>query len=126
MNEVKAGQARIFLRGDGIIVVVAENTQSHTVSDAEAVLEAVDRVRGGRRMPLLLNMAGSGTLESEAQRLYNARSPALVTAIGIVTTSVIGRVIANFLIAFNRGVLPTRLFNDEASAVRWLGEYKTA
>ena len=37
MNEVRAGQARIFLRGDGIIVVVAENTQSHTVSDAEEI-----------------------------------------------------------------------------------------
>ncbi len=126
MSEISAGQARVSMRPDGIVAVIAENSREHTADEAAAVMDAVGKLLGGRRVPLLLNMVGAGGLTTEARDYYNARAPSLVTAVGIVTTSVVGRVIANFFIALNVGVLPVRLFSDERSAVSWLGGHKAA
>ncbi len=126
MDEISAGQARVSMRRDGIVSVIAENSRMHTVEEAAAVMDAVEKLLGGRRVPLLLNMVGGGGLTTEARDYYNARAPSLVTAVGIVTTSVLGRVIANFFIALNMGVMPVRMFSDERSAVDWLSGHKAA
>jgi len=124
MSEVKAGQARIALRDNNTVVVIAENASTHTKDDAVAVMAAVEKLLSGRRLPMLLNMAGSAGLENAARDYYNGRAPALVTAIAIVTQSIVGRVIANFLIALNAGVLPIRLFTEESVACDWLATHR--
>lgn len=43
-------------------------------------------------------------------------------AAAFVTTTLANRIIGNFFINFNKPASPTKLFNDEASAFKWLKE----
>lgn len=118
MPKVVVGGARIELRPDGIIHAVAEKRQKHTLEDAKAITAAVREMTGGKLLPMLLDMTVTGGVESAAQKYYNEQVS--VSALAVMTTSSLGRVIGNFVVGMSEGQLPVRLFGDEASAVAWL------
>lgn len=64
-----------------------------------------------------------GVVETLADRVYYA-GPAtaeIFTAAALPVESMLSRAIANFFLGLNKPLIPTRLFNDEAEAVAWLG-----
>ncbi len=67
---------------------------------------------------MLLDMTVTGGVESDAQKYYNEQQS--VSALAVVTTSTLGRVIGNFMVGMSSGHLPIRLFSDEESALAWL------
>ena len=120
MAEVLVGGTRVFARPDGIIQVVGVERRKQSLDDAKSVVSAIRSLAGERRVLMLLDITVTSGLETEAQRYYNQEGKQFADAIAVVTSSTIGRIIANFAIAANEGVLPMRLFNEVAPAVAWL------
>jgi hypothetical protein len=60
-------------------------------------------------------------MDPDAREYYSSEEAAqVVCACAGITNSLIGRVIGNFFIGFNRPPTPGRIFNSEEDAVKWL------
>ena len=74
---------------------------------------------GGRRSPVLVDMHGSGPLDRSA-RLEFARRDDVVSAVALIVGTPLGRMMGNLFISLGKPLFPTRLFDNEASALAWL------
>jgi hypothetical protein len=118
-NVVTDAKFRMWLRSDGIVVVVRTPRTTVLLEDAIACLEAAARITGGRRCPLLVSMLDTGPQDRETRAEWTRRSD-LFSAVALVTGTPLSRAVANLVIAVNRPPYPVRLFNNEASALTWL------
>jgi hypothetical protein len=110
---------RMWLRPDGLVQVVWVSRVAIVLEDATATSEAMARLTGGRRSPLLVDMRDAGP-QDRATRATWARPSAPLSAVALIVASPLSRMMGNLFITANRPTTPTRLFDNEASAVAWL------
>ena len=110
---------RMWLRPDGVVQVVWAPQTTVLLEDATAALEAMAQLTGGRRSPLLVDMRDTGP-QDRATRAVWARPSVPLSAVALIVGSPLSRMMGNLFISANRPTTPTRLFNDEASALAWL------
>jgi hypothetical protein len=110
---------RMWLRPDGIVEMVFTPRIATGLADALAAVEALTRLTGGRRSPLLVNLHGAGPQDRPARAEF-ARHDDVVSAVALIVDTPLSRVLGNFYLSVNRPIAPTRLFDNEVSAVAWL------
>ncbi|MCB0429892.1 MAG: hypothetical protein H6585_04075 [Flavobacteriales bacterium] len=85
------------------------------------ILDALDRLAEGKRFPLL-SVVGKNTIADPESRQYVAdtvRKDAISKHAAVVTT--FGQqLIGNFFVAFNKPIVPTKIFSNRESALEWL------
>jgi len=113
---------RMWLRPDGIVQVVWAPRTTALLEDATATLEAMAQITGGRRSPLLVDMRDTGPQDRPTRAEWTRRSD-LSSAVGLIVGSPLSRMMGNLFISANRPTTPTRLFDNEASALAWLLEF---
>lgn len=91
-----------------------------TISGALAreAVAAVGQAAGGQRLPLLVDMADTGSLSRDARGVFADESAA--SRIALLGRSSVDRVIANFVLGIRQPPVPTRFFTAESEAVVWL------
>lgn len=85
---------------------------------AREAVEAVGRVCGGQRRPMLVDMTATGELTRAARVVFAQESAA--SAIALLGRSAVDRVIANFALGVSPVPVPTRFFTSESVAMAWL------
>jgi hypothetical protein len=110
---------RMWLRPDGIVQLVWAARTTVLLEDATAALEAMAQLIGGRRSPLLVDMRDTGPLDRPTRAELTRRSD-LQAAVALVAGTPLSRMMANFFLSVNKPPFPTRLFDNEASALAWL------
>ena len=110
---------RMWLRQDGIVQLVWAPQSMVLFEDATAALEAMAQLTGGRRSPLLVDMHDTGPLDRPTRAELTRRSD-LQSAVALIVGTPLTRMMANFFLSVNKPQFPTRLFDNEASAVAWL------
>ncbi len=113
---------RIWLRPDGIVHMVLASRTVMTLEDAIAAVEAVTRLTGGRRSPLVVDVHDAGQMD-RAGRVEVARRDDVVSAVAVIVGTPLSRMMGNLFIHVSRPRMPLRLFEDEASALAWLQEF---
>lgn len=115
---------RVWLRPDGIIQLAVLAKEPQTLEDARENVAAATKVGGGVRRPVLLDTSVAAPLTREAQAYYtSADIVPCASALGLVVTTTLSRIVGNFVIACQRPEVPTRLFDSEWQAVQWLQGY---
>jgi hypothetical protein len=92
--------------------------------DAIAAIDEMTKLTGGKRCPLLVDAHDAGP-QDRAARSEFARRGDLVSAVALLGATPLSRMMGNFFIAVSRPMAPTKLFNDESSALAWLKEFMT-
>ena len=110
---------RMWLRPEGIVQLVWAPRTMVLLEDATAALEEMAQLTGGRRSPLLVDMRETGPLD-RATRAELTRRSDLQSAVALVAGTPLSRMMANFFLRVSEPPFPTRLFDDEASAIVWL------
>ena len=110
---------RTWLRPDGIVQMVFVPQVEIGLEDATAAIEAMTELTGGRRTPLMVDAHNTGP-QTRAARLELARRDDLVSAVALIVGTPLSRIMGNFFLSVSRPSYPTRLFDNEASAVAWL------
>ena len=89
-----------------------------------ATQERLDFVRGVP-YPSMADYSIVKSTSKEA-RDYFATEPAskYITAMAVLTTSSLGKIIVNFYLNINKPAFPTRIFTNKAEAFTWLNQYK--
>ncbi len=113
---------RMWLRPDGIAVVVWAPGVTALLEDATACLDATEQVTGGRRSPLLVNMMDTGPQDRKTRAEWTRRND-LLSAVALVVGTPLSRVVGNLFLIANRQPLPVRLFDNEESALTWLKDF---
>jgi hypothetical protein len=91
----------------------------HITGDiAEAFAEQTRTAAAGGRRPVLLVITGIASLSREARAVLSRSQSA--SAIAVVGSSAVDRVLANFLLGGEPPQCPVRYFGDEDAARRWL------
>lgn len=95
-----------------------------TLADAQEALEATQRVAGGRRVPVVVDSRFIRSKSREARNHFGGEHAEKVTcAVALIVRSPVSRVIGNFFLRNHQLRMPTRLFEDEESAVAWVLQY---
>lgn len=110
---------RMWRHPDGIVHLVWAPNARINLSDAMEATNALAQLTGGRPAGLLVNSHSAASVE-RAVRMEFVRRADLVTAVALVVATPLSRLMGNFFVAVNSPVAPTRLFDDEASALAWL------
>lgn len=113
---------RMWLRPDGIVSLAFVPRIATDLADALAAVEAMTRLTRGRRSPLLVSLHAAGPQDRPARAEF-ARRDDVVSAVALIVDTPLSRIIGNFYLSVNRPIAPTRLFDDEATAVAWLLEF---
>lgn len=121
-DEPLAGQAiGVRLLERGIIEVVLPANQEIQGPEARVAGETVRALAQGRRMPVLLVLAGVVGVSVEARQVYATSIAA--SAFALVGDSPVDRVIAHYLLRSRSETIPADYFSSVADAVEWLGPY---
>lgn len=113
---------RMWLRPDGIVHLVWGPRVTMALEDAIAAIDAMTKLTGGRRFPLLVDRHDTGPQDRPA-RMEFVRRGDLVSAVALVVATPLSRMMGNFFLTVSKPMAPTRLFDDEASALAWLQEF---
>ena len=92
------------------------------LDDAVAATDAMATLTGGREHPLLVDAHDAGPQDRPA-RMEFARRSDLVSAVALIVNTPLSRMMGNFFLSVSKPVAPTRLFDDEPSAVAWLRKF---
>lgn len=123
-GEIEHQRFRIWLRPDGIVQLNWSPMRELRFEDAVASIEAMTALTGGHRAPLLVDASAVGSQDRAARNEFVKRGD-LVSAVALVVTTPLGRLMGNFFVAVSKPRVATKLFDDEATAVRWLKEFET-
>ncbi len=110
---------RMWLRPDGIVQLNWVPGTVMTLEDAIAATEAVAKLTGGRRSPLLVDVHEAGQVDRAARSELSRRDD-LVSAVAAIVGTPLSRMMGNLIINVSKPQMPMRLFEDEASALEWL------
>jgi hypothetical protein len=118
-GEIDRPKFRVWLRPDGIVQLVWTPNVLISRGDAIEAIDALAQLTGGRPSPLLVDAHAARTQDRRARAEFVSRID-LVSAIALLVTTPLSRMMGNFFIGVSRPMVQTRLFEREAPAVAWL------
>lgn len=113
---------RMWLRPDGVVQLSWAPRVTMVLEDAIAATVAMAQLTGGRQSPLLVDVREVGPQDRAARNEFVRRGD-LVSAVALMVGNPLSRMMGNFFLAVSKPMAPTRLFDDEATALTWLREF---
>jgi hypothetical protein len=120
-NAIETTHFHTWMGEDGICRTVVKDCDEVTIEAAKANTAAVNSLFVDRKFPILIDSRNVNYISREAREHFSTKGRETVTnAFGILVDSPLSRIIGNFFMGINKPPVPTRLFKNEASAVKWL------
>ncbi|HEX8517154.1 MAG TPA: hypothetical protein VF868_13235 [Bacteroidia bacterium] len=115
----------LSLRSDGILNIYLRPNKVLKQNDGEDIVKGLAAMGNGKKF-LLLFTAGEDTSVSTEARYYASTPEAnkYTIASAFVVRSIAQKLLGNAYVTFNKPITPTRIFTDEAEAVRWLNTFR--
>ena len=117
IQPAEEGYAEVFSE-DGFATIILPAGEVITGGIAARAAEEFDELAGSGFIPLLLEITGVESLTRSARSVFGAARKA--SAVAVVGTSQVDRVIANFLLVGDLPPCPTRYFSSKSEALSWL------
>ncbi len=117
---VELDNGRYWLDDDGVLRCVVKPVDQ-TAEMALETMRLFAQLAGGKRRPVVIEMARVKGVPREVRAIYSGEHAARVwSACGlVVASSSIARTLGNFVLAVSRPAFPTRLFDDLEEALAW-------
>jgi hypothetical protein len=91
------------------------------LEDAKGNTHKVIEISGGSNYPILVDLRQIKSISKEARDHFSMRGrKPNVTAIAMLVSSPLSRIIGNFFLGLNRPGVPTRMFTSEAEGITWM------
>lgn len=127
MHEIELKKSIVKLLENGILHIHLKPGAEIELSDAVAIVEAMEKIGKGKKYPVLID-AGEFTSVDQEVRVFSAaeESNMFTLADAIAYYSLAQKLIADFYIKHNNPVVPTCAFSTKAEAISWLETFKKA
>lgn len=124
-HAIVTSSGHTWLDDDGIIIAVGSDHQLHTLDHAIENTRTNAKLVGSIKRPFLIDMNKVKSMSREAREYYAGPEPKKsITAVAILTSSSVGKAVANFFLLLTKPSVPTRMFTDFDEAKAWLLQYK--
>ncbi len=105
----------------GFVYTLVRAGSEIQLEDAKENTAIVIRISGGANYPILVDLREIKSISKEARDHFSMRGrKPNVTAIAMLVSSPLSRIIGNFFLGLNRPTVPTRLFTSEKEGVSWI------
>lgn len=105
---------------EGFVILRWPHAVTITGPSARHAMDEVNRICGGSRRPMLVDMATTKSVSREARSVF--AQPCAASRIAMLGRSPVDRVIANFALGRFTPPCPTRFFTDADKAMEYLRE----
>lgn len=123
-NEEIIRMGRVFLGDDGIVRMIQNPGVDLTLEDARECFAAHQKVRRGKRHPLLIDARKMRSITKDARQFFASDEVSRVSlAFAMIVDTPLSRVLGNFYLGISKPQLPARIFSSEADALEWLNGY---
>ena len=113
--------AKIWMGEDNIIRIFYFQNVDITLQDAKEILEISMKLNRGKQYPMLIDARQVKSISPKARKYNSGQEASTVyTVAAVLIGSPVSRMIANFVLKFNKPLMPTKLFTDENQAIVWL------
>jgi hypothetical protein len=113
--------AEISLHSPGVLLIRFRAGIGLEPGHVAPIVSAARRLAGSTVHGNLVDVRGLLYIEQEAREAFAAERSSTLSAIAILLNSPLHRTLTNVYLAVSRPAVPTRMFTDEAEAIRWLG-----
>lgn len=124
MKKINLKKSTVSLSDDGILHIHLKAGSEIELSDAVLIVEAMAKLGGGKKMPVLID-AGEFTSIDKEVRVFSASAQSNIYTIAdaIAYYSLAQKLIADFYIVHNKPTVPTKAFSNKAEAIDWLKSF---
>ena len=122
---IEMPSSTIWLDKDGILYSVGKPPAGpRSIDDLRAEMAEFRRVIGEGKYCIIMESSGKGPTPPKEQRDEIARELNSVTkALAVVSSSPLGRMMANLFFSFKPPKYPMKLFSTEREARQWIRQY---
>jgi hypothetical protein len=126
MKKIELKKATVELGTDGIIHIAIYQGADIQLNDAVGIVEAMGKVGARKKYPVLIEAGEFSSVDKEV-RIFSASEEGNVFTLAdaIVYASFAQKLIADFYVKHNKPIVPTKVFSDRATALKWLKDFKT-
>lgn len=124
MKEIHLKKAVISLLDEGIIHIHIKSGNEIELSDAVFIVEAMEKLGGGKKYPILIDAGEFSSIDHEA-RIFSAAAESNIYTLAdaIAYCNVAQKLLANFYVKYNKPVVPTEIFSNKTDAILWLKKF---
>lgn len=108
---------------DGILCSISKKTPPPTLKEVVKTIEDFKKVIGQKKICMLTDASNSGESTKEIRDYAAVEFPKFIKAIAIISKSALGKMLANLFFNIKSQPYPTKMFNDEQEARKWLKQY---
>jgi len=124
-NEIiETRTAKIWLGEDSIFRLIYSPKVEVKLDDAREITAAQYKLLKGKKLPLLADTREMKSIDREARQHFKSEEiPKTTSAVALLVSSPVSRVIGSFFLGINKPLHPVKLFTSEAEAIKWLKEF---
>lgn len=109
---------------DGICRTKVKPNSDITLEDAMENTAVVTSFFNGQKFPIMIDARDIKSMSREARSHFSTNGrDSKTNAFGIIVKSPISRVIGNFFLGINKPAVPSKLFENEEKALKWLKNF---
>lgn len=106
---------------EGLVRATMKEGAVFELADAKEAVDVTYEVARRTRSRVLVDMRGVRSQTRAAREHFaSAETATRISAVALLVSSPLSRMIANFFLRIASLRIPTRMFDDEASAIAWL------
>ena len=111
----------VSLRDDGIMHVHIKSGAEMELNDAIKVVEAMGKLGNKKKFPVLIDCGEFASVDKEARTFSASKEANIYTSADAVAYHTFAhKLLADFYMNHNRPEIPTKVFQDNESAIAWL------
>lgn len=117
--------SRVALRRDGILHIDIQPEQHFAITDFRELMDAAFRIGNGKKFLNLITV-GKYTIPDHETRIMSTSKDgsSYKYADAFVINSLPQKLVGNFYMRFYTPFVPTRFFNSQSEALKWLKKQK--
>jgi hypothetical protein len=121
MKKIELEKSVVELLKDGIMYIHIKSGCELELTDAVYIVEAMGKIGGGRKYPVLIDGGEFSSVDKEA-RIFSAsiESNIYTLADAIAYCNLAQKLLASFYLKHNHPAVPTAIFSDKKEAIDWL------
>jgi hypothetical protein len=109
---------------DGILYSISKKVSPLSLEETIKILEDFKQtLPKDKKICMLIDVTHSTESTREVRDYAAVEFPKFVKAIAMVSSSALGKMLANLFFSIKEQPYPTKMFTDEAEAKKWLKQY---
>lgn len=108
---------------NGIVCSISKKSKPQSLAEVKDIMATFKSMIGDKKICLLADTTNSSESTKEVRDYVALEFPKFIKAIAILSESSLGKMLANLFFKLKAQPYPTKMFNDEKEAKKWLQQF---